>query len=123
MSEENTPERRRFSRITIDGVGRLHCDGEVWEGRLLDISLKGVLVERPPEWDRAPGTRCGLELLPGDGGIVIEMDATVVHSEADHLGIRWDQIDVDSAAHLKRLLELNLADEGLMERELAELAG
>ncbi|HKJ75781.1 MAG TPA: PilZ domain-containing protein [Gammaproteobacteria bacterium] len=118
-----TEERRRFSRIPMDGTVRLHCGDVVHEVRLLDISLKGVLVERPEEWSGSPETACRLELLPGDGELVIEMAGTVVHTETNHLGIRWDHIDMDSAAHLRRLLELNLADEDLLGREIGELAG
>lgn len=123
MSEQTPSERRRFSRIPMDGRVRLHCGETAHEARLLDISLKGVLVERPGDWTAAAGTPCRLELLPGDGELVIEMAGTVVHTEADRLGVRWDHIDMDSAAHLRRLLELNLADEDLLEREIGELAG
>jgi hypothetical protein len=36
-------------------------------------------------------------------------------------GLRWKHIDVDSLTHLRRLLELNLTDPGLLNRELADL--
>ena len=123
MSEQTPNERRRFSRIPMDGMVRLHCGNAVYEARLLDISLKGVLVERPEAWEAPTETACQMELLPGDGELVIEMDGTVVHIEGHQLGIRWDHIDMDSAAHLRRLLELNLADEDLLGREIGELAG
>ena len=35
-------------------------------------------------------------------------------------GLQWLHIDVDSLKHLRRLLELNLADPDLMNRELAD---
>lgn len=123
MSDETPGERRRFSRIPMDGTVRLHCGGDTREVELLDISLKGLLVARPEAWTAGPDTACQLELLPGEGDLVIEMAGTVVHTEPDHLGIRWDHIDMDSAAHLRRLLELNLADEDLLGREIGELAG
>lgn len=50
------------------------------------------------------------------------MDGTVVHCEDGHLGFRCDHIDLDSISHLKRLVELNLSDEALLERELSELS-
>jgi hypothetical protein len=36
-------------------------------------------------------------------------------------GLQWRNIDVDSLTHLRRLLELNLNDPSLLDRELADL--
>ena len=38
-----------------------------------------------------------------------------------HLGLFCHHIDIDSITHLRRLIELNLGDETLLQRELAEL--
>jgi len=37
------------------------------------------------------------------------------------IGFRWDRIDLDSFAQLKRLVELNLGDPDLLNRELSAL--
>ena len=39
----------------------------------------------------------------------------------DLVGMVCRHIDVDSISHLRRLVELNLGDEALLERELAAL--
>jgi hypothetical protein len=36
-------------------------------------------------------------------------------------GLQWQHIDVASLTHLRRLLELNLNEPGLLDRELADL--
>jgi len=45
----------------------------------------------------------------------------VAHSEAGHIGLTCQHIDLDSAAHLRRLVELNLGDETQLRRKLQAL--
>ena len=49
------------------------------------------------------------------------MQGTITHIEETHMGIRCDQIDMESISHLRRLAELNLGDAQLVERELEAL--
>jgi hypothetical protein len=50
------------------------------------------------------------------------METIVVHSQQDSLGLRCEKIDIESASHLRRLLELNMGDAELLSRELDELS-
>ncbi|GAB4290395.1 MAG: PilZ domain-containing protein [Thiohalomonadaceae bacterium] len=114
-------EKRHFQRIPMDGQAALFCGGDRWDSRLLDISLKGALIACPADWEADSASHCQLELRL-DGEVVICMDGTVVHCENGHLGFRCDHIELDSITHLKRLVELNLGDAALLERELTELS-
>jgi hypothetical protein len=49
------------------------------------------------------------------------MDVEVAHQENDEMGLNCKDIDVDSITHLRRLVELNLGDPKLLERELSAL--
>ncbi len=122
MAAQQDGERRRFVRVPIDGSAKLLCSGREWDARFLDVSLKGALISRPKAWQGASDTACELHLLLGEGDVVITMQGTVAHADPDHLGFRCDHIGLESVSHLKRLLELNLGDERLLERELFELA-
>ena len=51
------------------------------------------------------------------------MEARVVHVEGRYAGLRCLAIDLDSVTHLRRLVELNLGDPALLERELSALIG
>ncbi|MNJ68362.1 hypothetical protein D3C77_646020 [compost metagenome] len=51
------------------------------------------------------------------------MDVQLVRSHTQQLGFSCLNIDVESASHLRRLVEFNLGDERLLERELAALSG
>ena len=50
------------------------------------------------------------------------MRMEIVHTEGPSMGLRCDSIDLDSVTHLRRLIELQLGDPALLERDLAELS-
>ena len=119
----NADDRRHFHRILFDAEVRLNDDGHGWQAKLIDISMKGVLMECPAEWSGAKGDHFTLEIPLGEGGEAIRMAALLAHAERGHLGFEWQDIDVESFSHLRRLLELNLGDPNLVNRELSELSG
>ncbi len=112
--------QRRFTRIPFDTKVTLQHGGKSWPAQLLDLSLKGALVERPRDWpDQIEGL---IELcLHLNAEVEIRMDAQVVHVENEQLGLACKDIDLDSITHLRRLVELNLGDATLLERDLAAL--
>lgn len=122
MKESSTfVEKRRFTRIPFEAAVHLTNPQGDWYGKLLDISLKGVLITRPPYWRHQPGDRFLLEVHAPGGAFEIRMDAKVAHVSEHEVGFRCMYIDVDSMAHLRRLVELNVGNEQLLNRELSLL--
>jgi hypothetical protein len=113
-------EHRRFTRVPFPAMVILHADGRQWECTVIDISLKGALLRGPADWPAKNGQEVHLEVQIADG-VRIHMQGTVAHIEADHVGVTCRHIDLDSAAHLRRLVELNLGDEAQLHRELQAL--
>ncbi|MFP4687099.1 MAG: PilZ domain-containing protein [bacterium] len=116
----DSTERRRFQRISLHKPLRMEADGKIWETALLDISIQGILLEKPSGYLCEKGRTVQITIPLGETE-KIEMDAHTVHCEDDKVGCAWDQIDVDSLDHLRRMLELNLGDASLVQRELQEL--
>ncbi|NOZ36906.1 MAG: PilZ domain-containing protein [Gammaproteobacteria bacterium] len=120
----NPPEQRHFTRIPFDARIRIIQpeDSQSWNSDLLDISLNGALVTRPEDWSAKMGDAIQLELQLGeDPQTYLHMDTTVAHIEDTRVGLHCKQMDLDTATHLHRLLELNLGDPELLKRELSEL--
>lgn len=121
---ENTEpfqNKRRFSRIEFDsGVHLVNAEGS-WKSRLVDISLKGMLITLPRNWQSSVGNRYLAELFLGDRETVIRMEVIVTHISDKHAGFRCEYIDLDSISHLRRLVELNIGDTTVLNRELSEL--
>jgi hypothetical protein len=49
------------------------------------------------------------------------MSVELVHKEKGRLGFKCKHIDIDSITHLRRLVELNLGNADMLERELSAL--
>lgn len=93
---------------------------EEWSCALLDISLKGMLVETPTGIEPESEAMYAIELVLG-AEVSIKMQAKISHASDKHWGLAWENIDLEGLTHLRRLLELNLADPDEMDRELADL--
>ncbi|MCW8906054.1 MAG: PilZ domain-containing protein [Sedimenticola sp.] len=120
MSPAEETDRRHFHRILFDAPVSVSGGEQEISTRLIDISLNGVLLEMNPPSPWKPGDRLELNIRLGDEAF-IDMQAVVVHSERGQLGLTCEHIDMESIAHLRRLVELNLGDESLLERELSAL--
>ena len=114
-------EKRQFTRIAFDASASLSHAGQEWSAQLLDISLKGVLMDLPQAGSLSINTEVSVNMLLSDGETEIQMDGHVAHIEGQHVGIACDHVDVDSASHLRRIVELNTGNEELLERELEAL--
>ena len=116
-----TDDKRRFSRITFDADVLLSKDGKEWRTTMLDISLNGLLLNTPDNWNGVEGENYHFEIVFADSSHLIHGEIAVAHHEENRIGFQIASIDVDSVAHLRRLVELNLGDEELLNRELALL--
>jgi len=117
----HTPEQRLFSRIQFHHGARIVIAGRQIACEVIDLSLKGALLNTAAPLDIPAGTECALELVLDDGLSVVRMEGQVAHCESSRFGLVCQSIDIDSITHLRRLLELNLGDAELLEREFAAL--
>ena len=122
MTDSGKPvERRRFRRIPFSAEVRLSQTQTHWQTNLIDISFKGALTELPDDWEQADLTQpFSLEVIINED-ISIKFTGTFRHEENGHLGFYCLNMDLDSASSLRRLVELNLGNPSLLERELSML--
>lgn len=121
MTEPNQ-ERRHFHRIVMHRPVTLDCQEHPVKAELLDISLNGALVSLDDSWTPQIGNQADAAIRLGDDDeFTIRMTVRVAHIKDGHVGLQVTSIDLDSATTLRRLVELNLADPALLERELEQL--
>lgn len=116
-------EKRHFTRIHFDAVAKLSNEQGEWDTQIIDISLKGALVSAPKEVHLQATTQVELTLTLSDATTRISMHGRISHLAGERLGIACEHMDVESVSHLRRLVELNIGDDSLLERELEALAG
>ncbi len=116
-------KNRRFNRIPFSAVAHItKHQSDVYQNiPVHDISLHGVLMARPENWSGEQSEEYQLELELENGQLVITMTASVAHIEDQVIGFECTHIDLNAITHLKRLVELNLGDPVLLNRELDAL--
>jgi hypothetical protein len=122
MNDPAISERRRFHRVLHDAPTTIQTDkGSLFHTTLLDISLKGALANAPENWEPCAGESVTLKINLDEHDAVITMQALCAHNEKGRVGFLCDEIDMDSISLLRRLVELNVGDEAVLQRDLAAL--
>lgn len=116
-------DKRHFTRIPFQANAVIFSPEQKLSlpCALLDISLKGLKISRPQQWQIAEHDHVIVDLQLDPGDIVIKIQAEVIHVGESFIGMMNRYIDVDSATHLHRLIELNLGDSNMLKREYSEL--
>jgi len=121
MTFEKTEEKRRFHRIFYTAEAVLAGEGKLYVCKIIDLSLKGCLLDFGGDWSGSQEKLYTLTLKLSDE-VSIVMELAVVHAAGPQIGFKCLHIDIDSISSLRRLVELNLGDSELLERELAALS-
>ncbi|UVJ43388.1 PilZ domain-containing protein [Pseudomonas sp. LS1212] len=113
-------ERRHFKRIAFDARTELSQGENVWPVKLVDLSLKGLLIGRPSPWLGDPAEPFFVDVHLSEQ-VDVRMEVQLSHDNNGQLGFACLHIDLESISHLRRLVELNLGDPAELERELGSL--
>lgn len=119
MSDQHQ-ERRYFTRVTFDGETFIEQHQQRWPATLIDLSLRGLLIETPENFDADKSQTMDAVIHLADE-VTIRMTVNWRHSDNGQSGFQCNNIDLHSIQHLRRLIELNVGDSDLLERELATL--
>ena len=117
-------ERRQFVRVLFDAPARLVTAQGAVAVRVLDLSLRGALIRVPKAHPLQVGSSCRLQLQLGAARRQrITLQTRAMYLAGTCAGLLCQGMDIDSATHLRRLIELQLGDPALLERDLGELVG
>ena len=116
-------EQRHFHRIRFDVDIQIEINGTLHEASLVDISLKGVLIEAPDGFTAELRNNCHVTIQLNNSGVDISFDGEVVHINDGLVGIKIILIEVESMIHLRRLVTLNSENSEQVRDELNALFG
>lgn len=115
-------ENRRTHRVAFNCLVEFESGDTRHVCELIDISLQGALIGACSGATPEAGTRCKLNISLDDSDeIKIIMVGTIAHKIENRVGIHCETIDVDSMTHLRKLIEYNLGDVDLLNRDLEAL--
>jgi c-di-GMP-binding flagellar brake protein YcgR len=110
--------RRHFSRVGFQSTVIVGIQEQEYQAELIDISLKGALITLEGDSSFENNKRCVFELKLDANSIAVKTDALIVYSHENQLGLKFQNLDLESMTHLRRLLELNLGDSDKIQNEL-----
>jgi len=116
-------ENRHAHRVKFDCFVEFETSDSRLVCELVDISIQGALIAACSGATPKAGTPCTLKIsLDESNEIKITMQGTVAHKIENRVGIHCESIDVDSMTHLRKLVEYNLGNVELVNRDFEELA-
>lgn len=122
MNPIENNDNRLFHRILYAAEAALNCEEKTWSCEIIDLSLKGCLLSLELPWEEDLEKLYTLSLRLSEQ-IKIKMELSVMHVVGNKVGFKCEHIDIDSITELRRLVELNLGNSTLLERDLLALAG
>ncbi|WP_298270319.1 PilZ domain-containing protein [Geobacter sp.] len=114
-------EQRRFRRVSFVTESFIVKDDQQLKATLLDLSLKGALLNLDESSSLASGDPCSVSIALANSMVVLEFEAQVAHVRGTHVGVKIVRIDLDSMTHLRSILELNSAEPEGVRQELSFL--
>ena len=115
-------ERRNYSRVKFDAEISLIDGDKIYPAHLADISLNGALVGYAGTSPLPKGSTCTLQISLNGAELVLTIESKVVFTGDEHIGLKFQGIELESLTHLRRLLELNVGDPDKVKQELFFLA-
>jgi len=115
-------EQRRFSRIKCIEKSIVETDSRTVQVQLLDISLKGALIDHGGDLPAQPGDRWTLLFRLNSSDIVLQFGTEAVHCSGTLAGVKFVETDLDTMIHLRSLLEARSVNPEQVRHELSFLA-
>ena len=113
--------QRHCTRVSLHNPAIIVAGEARWDTRLVDLSLSGALLEHPSGWRGKTGDYFRLRLLLADQSY-LEVGAQVRQIDRDRLGMAFVDLDEADRDEIRWLIEINLGDTDLLQRELSEFA-
>ncbi len=111
-------DKRYFSRINFTAKSQIEIDDKVYSGELLDLSLRGALLNFKEQIPAKMNDICTLTINLHTSDIRLIFDAELVHIDQKGLGFKFISEDVSTMTHLRNLLSLNVGDYDKITDEL-----
>lgn len=108
---------RRFQRVPFQAETSVSTNGTRWRCTLINIALKGALVESD-ELTLDPGTICEMSIRLPETDILLTFRAKLLYQRQNHYGFKFVDVDLQTLIHLRKLIELNTGNGDVIRDEL-----
>ena len=122
MPKPENKDKDHYHRIFCQANASLCCSEKNWPCKITDLSLKGCLLQFESPWTEDLEKIYILSFQVSSGQMPITMALSVSHAVGDHVGFKCEHLDSACMSELRRLVELNLGDTALLERDILALS-
>jgi hypothetical protein len=113
-------EKRSFTRVDFSECASVRHDDQVFFCDTINVSLQGLFIKTDQELPLNASVEITVYNSPESS---FRLNANVVRCEEMGLGMRIDQIDVDSFVHLRDLVAMQCSDQRTIMLEMYSMAG
>ncbi|MFP4039571.1 MAG: PilZ domain-containing protein [Desulfosudaceae bacterium] len=110
-------EQRRGTRVVFRVKAKMEYDGRSIEGEVLNLSLKGMLVDTDINIPENQELAIKVYLSGTTSEVNLNMKGEVVRSDQTGVAIEFREIDLDSFIHLRSVVGYNEGDEDKVMKE------
>ncbi|MFO8048881.1 MAG: PilZ domain-containing protein [Desulfosudaceae bacterium] len=110
-------EQRRGTRVVFRVKAKMEYDGRIVEGEVLNLSLKGMLVDTDIDIPENQELAIKVYLSGTTSEVNLNMKGEVVRSDQTGVAIEFREIDLDSFIHLRSVVGYNEGDEDKVMKE------
>jgi len=110
-------EQRNYRRINFRTEADVTLKDSIYRCDLVDLALQGALFRSERELSLPLGSQVPLSIYLPETSIRMEFIGELIHQNGQFYGFIFTSEEAESMAHLRRLLELNVGDAALIEKE------
>ena len=118
--KNNSLERRKFTRFLLDWPVNIIFNNENWPAMLIDLSLKGALLNCENINLKINDNVTVVIQIP-QAPFNLTFKANVIRSNNSAYALLTDSIDLEDATILRRIIELNMGNQDLLLRDMENL--
>ncbi len=109
-------EKRKFTRVPFSVEASVKYKKMEYRGEVENLSLRGMFLRIPEKILLDEFVDITIILAGDTSRLTIELKGKVVRTARDGIGIKFQEIDLDSFVHLKNIVTYNSGDaEKIME--------
>ena len=116
-------EKRSNTRITFGVGATLKYKGKSFKSKVVDLSLKGVLLKTENEIPKDSKVKVGISMEGSTSKLKINVEGIVARSTKANTAITFTSIDLDSFIHLKNIVSYNEGNEDKIMNEFYRKVG
>ncbi|GBF34289.1 hypothetical protein DCCM_3401 [Desulfocucumis palustris] len=115
-------EKRKFTRVPFRVEASVKYKDMECRGEVENLSLRGMFLRMPEKISLGECVDITILLAGDTSKLTIDLKGKVARTDPDGIGIKFQEIDLDSFVHLKNIVTYNSGDAEKIMQEFINAA-